>query len=226
MDRITRRTSLLRAGGLVAAVAVGGCASSDSSSSSGASGSASGESAECVLTPEQTEGPYYLDGAKERRDITEGRPGTALALALTVVDAASCKPIGGAAVDVWHCDALGEYSGVDGGGGMFMRGVQRADSRGVARFDTVYPGWYTGRAVHIHVMVHVEGNVVHTGQLYFPESSTDAVYREEPYSSRPGPDVRNAEDAIFASGGRESTLRIARGSGGSYAGALRMGVRA
>jgi protocatechuate 3,4-dioxygenase beta subunit len=219
MDRITRRTSLLRAGGLVAAVAVGGCASS------GSSGSASGEAAECVLTPEQTEGPYYLDGAKERRDITEGRPGTALALALTVVDAASCEPIGGAAVDIWHCDALGEYSGVDGGGGMFMRGVQRADSRGVARFDTVYPGWYTGRAAHIHVMVHVEGDVVHTGQLYFPESSTEAVYREAPYSSRPGPDVRNAEDAIFGTGGKESTLKVSRGSGGGLAGALRMGVR-
>ena len=127
----------------------------------------------CVLAPEQTEGPYYVAGEKLRRDITEGRPGAPLLLRLRVVDASTCKPIKGAAVDIWHCDALGVYSGFGSGSGnrTFMRGVQKTDATGLARFRTVWPGWYQGRTVHIHVKVHVGGNVVHTGQLYFPDPS-------------------------------------------------------
>jgi hypothetical protein len=212
-ERLTRRTALLAAGGAVAAVAIGGCGGDDGGETT---------AAECVLTPEQTEGPYYVDDAQMRRDITEGRPGTPLALTLSVVSAASCRPIGGAAVDIWHCDALGVYSGVEGDGGTFMRGVQRTDAKGVARFDTVYPGWYSGRAVHIHVKVHVDGDEVHTGQLYFPEDATAEAYDAEPYSTRPGPDVSNSEDGIYASG---SDLRITR-AGDGWRGAITMGVRA
>ncbi len=228
-ERLTRRRALIGAGGLVAAATLAACGG-DSDAGGGAStttttGGGSGTettAADCVLSPEQTEGPFYIDDAAMRRDITEGRPGTPLALALSVVNAATCEPIGGAAVDIWHCDALGVYSGVEGDGGAFMRGVQRTDSKGVARFDTVYPGWYSGRAVHIHVKVHVDGDEVHTGQLYFPDDVTAAAYEAEPYSERPGPDVSNSEDGIYTSG---SDLRITRASGG-YAGAIRMGVRA
>ncbi len=94
-----------------------------------------------MLTPELTEGPYYISGEKLRRNITEGRPGVPLALELTVVDASTCKPIKGASVAIWHCDALGVYSGVQGNTGTFMRGVQKTDAHGLARFTTVYPGW-------------------------------------------------------------------------------------
>src|SRR5436305_381668 len=89
---------------------------------------------------------------KLRRNITEGRPGTPLTLRLRVVDASTCKPIKNAAVDIWHCDALGAYSGFGAGSGSrtFMRGVQRTDANGFATFQTVYPGWYQGRTVHIH----------------------------------------------------------------------------
>ena len=148
----------------------------------------------CVLTPEMTEGPYYLAGEKLRRDITEGKPGARLDLALTVVDASTCRPIKGATVDIWHCDAGGVYSGFGAGASnrTFLRGLQKTDAHGVAHFKTVYPGWYPGRTVHIHVKVHVRGNVVHTGQLFFADATTDAVYRKAPYSKRPNRDPRNS----------------------------------
>jgi protocatechuate 3,4-dioxygenase beta subunit len=109
-----------------------------------------------VLAPEQTEGPYYIADEAVRRNITEGRPGTPLMLRAFVVNASSCKPIRGAAVDIWHADAGGVYSGFGQGAGnrTFMRGIQRTNAKGLALFRTVYPGWYQGRTVHIHVKVH------------------------------------------------------------------------
>ena len=104
-----------------------------------------------------------------------------------------------------------------------MRGIQRTDAKGTATFRTVYPGWYQGRTVHIHVKVHVAGNVVHTGQLYFPDTLTDAVYTKAPYSSRPGRDVRNATDSVFRNGGKRSMLTLHR-SGSGYLGSIVMGV--
>ena len=81
-----------------------------------------------------------------------------------------------------------------------------------------------GRAVHIHVMVHLGGNVVHTGQLYFPDALTDAVYRKQPYSSRPNRDVRNAADSIFRNGGSESLLSVKKNGAGVYVATIMMGV--
>ena len=104
-----------------------------------------------------------------------------------------------------------------------MRGVQRTNAQGIATFRTVYPGWYQGRTVHIHVKVHLRGNVVHTGQLYFPDRVTDAVYRRSPYSGRPGRDVRNAADAIYRNGGKRSLLGLKK-NGSGYIGTIRMGV--
>jgi protocatechuate 3,4-dioxygenase beta subunit len=179
-----------------------------------------------VLTPEMTAGPFVLDGDRVRRDIREGRPGTRLELATTVVDVSTCTPIRGAAVDVWHCDAGGTYSGFaqEGTDGeTFMRGVQRTDRNGLARFVTVYPGWYSGRTVHVHVRVFLGGKVVHTGQLFFPENLTDAVYRRPPYSRRPNRDTRNATDSIFRNGGARSMLRVER-RGSGYAARITMGV--
>ena len=119
--------------------------------------------------PELTEGPYYLDLDLVRRDITEGRPGVPFDLAVKVVDATSCEPLEGAAVDVWHCDAEGAYSGVQGDSGTFLRGVQMTGADGVADFTTIFPGWYTGRAVHVHLKVALAGDDVHTGQLFFDD---------------------------------------------------------
>jgi protocatechuate 3,4-dioxygenase beta subunit len=104
-----------------------------------------------------------------------------------------------------------------------MRGIQRTDAKGLATFLTVYPGWYQGRAVHVHVKVHVGGSVVHTGQLFFPDAVTARAYRVAPYTSRAGPDLPNAEDSIFVNGGRRSMLALKKAAGG-YTGAIAMGV--
>jgi protocatechuate 3,4-dioxygenase beta subunit len=181
----------------------------------------------CILTPEQTEGPYYIAGEKLRRNITDGHPGTPMQLRTFVVDATTCRPIKNAAVDIWHADAAGVYSGFGSGAvsRTFMRGIQRTNAKGLAQFRTVYPGWYQGRTVHIHVKVHVGGNVVHTGQLYFSDSLTDAVYRKAPYSSRPNRTTRNADDMIFRSGGSRSLLTVNRASSGVYVATITMGIR-
>jgi protocatechuate 3,4-dioxygenase beta subunit len=230
-QRLSRRASLAKAGGvLAAAVGVGAWRSGALAGAADADEDGVGPAAvaaglvTCVLTPEQTEGPYYVDGARVRGDIRDGRAGTPLTLRLTVVNASTCKPIKGAAVDIWHCDALGEYSGVgQAEGSSFMRGIQRTNAKGLATFRTVYPGWYRGRTVHIHVKVHIGGNVVHTGQLYFPDAVTDAVYKRAPYSARPNRDTRNAADGIYRNGGSKSALKLVK-SGAGYIAAVAMGV--
>jgi len=178
----------------------------------------------CVLAPELTEGPYYVPNEAIRRNITEGKPGTPLRLHLTVASASSCKPLKGAAVDIWHADASGVYSGVAGNRGTFLRGVQKTDDGGLAVFDTIYPGWYQGRAVHIHVKVHLGGNVVHTGQLFFPDALSDRVYAASPYRARGNPDTTDAADAIYRNGGSRSLLHPVK-SGSGYLASIVMGVQ-
>jgi|SRR5436190_8093143 len=223
-QRFTREGSLLRLGGLAAAVLGVGGWKIDESAGAGPDRVASGRIS-CVLTPEQTEGPYYIAGEHVRRNITEGHPGTPLMLRAFVVDASTCRAIRNAAVDIWHADAAGIYSGFGRGSGnrTFMRGIQRTNAKGLALFRTVYPGWYPGRTAHIHVKVHIAGNVVHTGQLYFPDKVTDSAYRKAPYASRPGRDTRNATDSVFRNGGSRSLLRV-RKSGSVFVATITMGV--
>jgi protocatechuate 3,4-dioxygenase beta subunit len=223
---ITRRGALFRLGAFLAAAVAGEGwkAASAESTSAGPLAVASG-AVTCVLAPEQTEGPYYIAGEKVRRDIREGHPGVPLALRVTVVDASTCKAIKGAAVDIWHCDASGAYSGVgQAAGGTFLRGIQRTDAKGVATFTTIYPGWYPGRTVHIHVKVHLGGNVVHTGQLYFPDSLPDTVFRRRPYSNRPNRSTRNATDSVYRNGGKRSLLTPAK-KGSGYTAKIALGVQ-
>jgi protocatechuate 3,4-dioxygenase beta subunit len=224
--RITRRDSLLKLGGLLAGgVAVGGWKVADSRSAGEGPEAVASGLVTCVLAPESTEGPFYLDDQRTRRNITEGRPGVPLTTRLTVVDVSTCRAIRGAAVDIWHCDAAGAYSGTGADADeRFLRGVQRTDAKGVAVFRTIYPGWYPGRTVHIHVMVHIGGNVVHTGQLYFPDALTDTVYRRSPYSGRPKRNTRNAADSIYRNGGKRSTLKLQK-SGTGYVASITMGVQ-
>ena len=162
----------------------------------------------CTLTPEQIEGPFYLDQARIREDISEGKPGVALRLVLHVLDAsASCAPIPRAAVDVWQCDALGIYSGYEGAAiaprhvdpvddKTFLRGTQVADRAGGVRFRTIYPGWYLGRTPHVHLKLRV-GTKVATTQLYFPDEVTNAVYARAPYNRHPNRDTTNATDRFL-----------------------------
>jgi protocatechuate 3,4-dioxygenase beta subunit len=223
--KLTRRASLLKLAGL-AVTAAGGSAllGSETAEGAGPAGVASGQ-VSCVLTPELTEGPYYISGEAVRRDITEGKPGTKLSLRTTVVSASTCKPIKNAIVEIWHADASGVYSGFGSGASnrTFLRGKQRSDRNGLAVFSTIYPGWYQGRTVHIHVKAWIGGKIVHTGQLFFPEATSDAVYANAPYAARGPRDRHNTSDSIFVNGGSKGLLELSR-VGAGYTGSIVMGV--
>lgn len=187
----------------------------------------------CRLTPRSMEGPFYFDPSLVRADITEGRPGAPLDLGLKVVGP-DCSPIAGARIDLWHADALGQYSGYMGQGDdrtistrgkTFMRGTQVSDAGGEARFRTVYPGWYRGRTAHYHFKVILERGAELTGQIYFPDEVSAAVYRDlVPYRERPGrQDTTNRNDGLFRRGG-EATLATLAEDTGRFRAALTIGI--
>lgn len=209
------------------AVACSDGGSSDDGAAATTSGTSSGTATDtaCVLTPEMTEGPYFVDGDAVRSDITEGRPGTPLTLKLRVVDANGCTPVGGAVVDVWHADAGGNYSafGSSLANSTFLRGIQHTDADGAVTFETIYPGWYHGRAVHIHVKVAVDGTEIHTGQLFFDDDASERVFAAKAYSGRGDGWMRNADDDIYANGGDRSIVSL-RAADNRYTGSLTMGI--
>jgi protocatechuate 3,4-dioxygenase beta subunit len=191
----------------------------------------------CVVRPEQTEGPYFVDERLNRSDIrsdpTDGRvrPGTPLALTLQIsrLGAGDCQPLAGAQVDIWHCDALGVYSDVkDPGfntvGQKFFRGYQITDARGEAKFLTIYPGWYEGRTVHIHVKIRTAPqagrNFEFTSQMYFDDGLTDRVHTDPPYAAKGRRIARNQDDRIFRRGGDQlmlATTPVADGYAATFA---------
>ena len=164
----------------------------------------------CVVRPEVTEGPYYVAEDLVRSDIRSDpgtgavKSGTPLVLTFNVsqVSNGSCSPLKGATVEVWHCDAAGQYSDVsDRGfntkGQKWLRGAQVTDAQGVATFTTIYPGWYRGRAVHIHFKVHPDTSKVFTSQLFFDDKLSDQVFTQAPYASEGQRDVLNSNDNIY-----------------------------
>jgi protocatechuate 3,4-dioxygenase beta subunit len=164
-------------------------------------------------TPQQIEGPYFVDGMPNRSDIrsdpSDGsvQEGIPLRLVLHVYDVdngSSCIPLSGAQVDIWHANSLGVYSGVqDAGttGKKFLRGYQVTDDNGTVLFTTIYPGWYQGRAIHIHVKVrNFEGSektLEWTSQFYLNNSINEQVHKQPPYSNHGPPDLTNEEDGIY-----------------------------
>jgi protocatechuate 3,4-dioxygenase beta subunit len=160
-----------------------------------------------------------------RHDIIEGRAGVPLHLGIRLVGRDGVTPVMGAVVEIWQCDALGRYSGFPapnaqpadtstavppeevGGEDEFLRGRQSTDGAGICGFHTIYPGWYPGRTVHIHVVARA-GDETFISQLYFPEEVTDAVFTQLPYRARPGRDTTNATDSIFAGGGEGALLDV------------------
>ena len=167
----------------------------------------------CLLTPEMTAGPFPLDEQFDRRDITEGLPGHPFRLGFRVVDE-SCAPVPGGTVEIWHVDATGDYSAfIDGGGGKddgegttFLRGSQTAGDDGIVEFLTLFPGWYPGRAVHIHLRVHRDDATVLTSQVFFDADATARIYSEDPYSENGPPDTSNEDDFFAGDPVREGTL--------------------
>jgi protocatechuate 3,4-dioxygenase beta subunit len=222
--RITRREVL-------PAAAVVGLSSAISSTGRAAEQSLSGAKV-CVLTPEAMEGPFYFDPKLVRGDITEGKHGAPLALTLQIVEAKDCAAIPSARVDVWHADGLGLYSGYadqetgSAKGETFLRGTQFTGTGGEVRFTTIYPGWYPGRAPHIHFKVFIDERDAITGQLYFPDPITDHVYATAlPYRQRKVErDTLNPDDFIFVKQRGIDTILTVKESGGSYLANLVIGV--
>lgn len=200
---------------------------------------------ECVFTAVAEEGPYFIDERQFRRDIRDGQEGQDLLLRLQVIDVPHCQPLPDAVVEIWHCNALGYYSGYAGqdpdgdpteitdlvdslpaqGAERWLRGAQRSDREGKLEFLTVYPGWYSGRTVHIHAKVHRDDLRLITGQLYFPQELNDQIHQTGSYRTRGISPYRNETDVDIAmsSGAGGSWPTISR-EGDSYVATLRLGV--
>ncbi|MER5275338.1 intradiol ring-cleavage dioxygenase [Streptomyces sp. NPDC002809] len=266
---LTRRRMVIAGGAVVAAAGIGAGAVANASAGEGGGGSgkkAAGQGEACYrLTSETTEGPYYIDADKIRKDITEDKEGIPMTLRLKVIDTDTCEPVKQAAVDIWHCDALGVYSGYEsmsqggpGGGGTppsgaptdaptgtptdaptgtpptgtppsggpgggggghseptdderYLRGTRLTDKHGYVEFKTIFPGWYQGRAVHIHTKVHVGGKTTdagyegghtcHTGQFFFAESAVLDSAEVAPYSTSTTTRTTLTEDTIYDQSG-------------------------
>jgi len=192
----------------------------------------------CVVAAEETAGPYVdvlgmvNNPAFFRSDIREGKPGTPLTLALSIVNARNnCNALANAAVEIWQCDATGFYSeyaqpGYNGTGQTYLRGLQTSDGAGRVTFVTVYPGWYMGRATHIHVKVYVNRVAVKTTQIAFPEDVTAEVYRSGVYLAKGQSTTRNASDMVFADGTSTEMASVAGSPSAGYTGTLTIAVNA
>ena len=216
-----RRRDVVRVLGTVAAANMLGCGS-DSPTTPSATGTPSpsstatpsGGTGTCVVRPQQTEGPYFVDERLNRSDIRSDpgsgavRPGIPLRLGfrLSRLSGGACSALASAMVDVWQCDALGVYSdasdmGFNTRGQQFLRGFQLTDASGLAQFTTIYPGWYSGRAVHIHFKLRLFAGATRTyeftSQFFFDESLTTSVHAASPYSTRGTRNTLNSTDGIY-----------------------------
>jgi len=165
-----------------------------------------------------------------RQDVTEGKSGLPLALTIAVVNVRNgCSVVSGANVEIWQCDAVGNYSeyaqpGYDGTGQTFLRGVQTTDVNGRVTFKTIYPGWYMGRATHIHVEVFVNGAAVKTTQIAFPEDVSSAVYRTGFYASHGQNLTANAADNVFSDGTQYELATLSGDTNNGYTATLTLGI--
>ncbi|MDZ4721387.1 MAG: intradiol ring-cleavage dioxygenase [Roseiflexaceae bacterium] len=164
----------------------------------------------CIVRPEVTEGPYYVDENLNRSDIRSD-PGTGtvsagiplvLTFSVAQVAGSGCAALEGAEVEIWHCDADGVYSDVvDRGsstvGQKFLRGSQMTDANGQATFTTIYPGWYNGRAIHIHFKIRPTSSSVFTSQLFFDDAFSDQVFTQAPYAGKGQRSTLNSNDGIY-----------------------------
>ncbi|EME79822.1 uncharacterized protein MYCFIDRAFT_157020 [Pseudocercospora fijiensis CIRAD86] len=182
----------------------------------------------CLLQPEVTQGPYYIDGELIRSDMSEDQPGIPLFLDIQLIDTSTCQPVPAVFLDIWHCNSTGVYSGVSASGNgnendtsnlsaTFLRGLQQTDSNGVAQFESIFPGHYTGRAPHIHVLTHNTNSTIirtnatllsasgnfstqasHVGQIFFDQDLISQVEATSPYTENTQVLTVNSEDGILA----------------------------
>jgi protocatechuate 3,4-dioxygenase beta subunit len=250
LARNLSRREMLRLTGLTAAAPLVACARGHSVSAGRTSTptqpptkTAAATMPACVVRPQQTEGPYFVDEKLNRADIRSDpagglvKPGTPLRLVLRVsrLDGSACAPLSGAVVDIWQCDALGIYSDFqdfnglfDTRGQKFLRGYQVTDANGQVEFITIYPGWYPGRTVHIHFKIRTAAAARRghefTSQLYFDDAITDQVHAQPPYATKGQRTRRNDRDGIFRRGGNQLMLQLTKDARG-YVGTLDVGLQ-
>jgi protocatechuate 3,4-dioxygenase beta subunit len=226
---LSRRAALKIFGIASGAAAAGLIGSRSADAQGGGSGTSAGSSGAvslpgCVVRPAMTEGPFFNDELLNRSDIRTDATTKALSAGVPLhltflvskVGTGKCEPRSGVMVDIWHCDALGKYSGEQGEGTSgkdFLRGYQMTDASGKAVFKTIYPGWYNGRAVHVHFKLRTVANGRVTGeftsQLFFDDAVSDLVYTAAPYTGRPGRrNVLNGGDGIYRNGGNQMLLAL------------------
>ena len=224
-EKATRREALAMLGLTGVALTIG-CGGDASTTPEEVTGAPSG----CAVSPTETVGPYPSLTNLVRSDIREGSSGLPVTLTITVVNAnAACSPVAGAMVDIWQCDAQGRYSeyaqaGYDGRAQTFLRGIQTTDASGRVTFTTVYPGWYAGRATHIHVEVSVNGRAVKVTQIAFPESVTAAVYRTGVYASKGQNPTSNTGDMVFADSLASEMATVSGDTTNGYTATFTVGV--
>jgi protocatechuate 3,4-dioxygenase beta subunit len=194
----------------------------------------------CVVKPQQTEGPYFVDEKLNRSDIRTDpadnlvKQGVPLRLVFQVsqISNNACTPLQDAIVDVWHCDAEGVYSDVQDRsfstvGKKFLRGYQVTNANGTAEFVTIYPGWYPGRTVHIHFKIRTNSadrqGAEFTSQLYFDDAITDRVHAQAPYAAKGQRTQNNDRDGIFGEGGDRLLLQLTKVVAG-YEGRFNIGL--
>ena len=211
--------------------------------SSSGTGTGSGGTS-CIVTHEEVEGPYPYPGGEltnplNRSDVTGGQTGVPLTLNFTVVNTNnSCVVVSSARVDIWHCNKDGYYSGYNnqnGGslgtqnysGQTWLRGYQMTDASGKATFLTIYPGWYQGRATHIHMEVFVNNVLKKTGQITFPESISDVVHVSSLYAAHGINTMRNSSDGIFNNSATDlsnETVALTGSVAAGYSGSYTLGI--
>ena len=230
--RVSRREAL----GLIGAASAGLAACNGSSPTSPSTTSTTPSTsttttpatsaAACVVTPSETAGPFPSITLPVRSDVREDRAGLPLTLAITVVNAgASCAPVTNASVEIWHCDAAGNYSEYGNlTSSTWLRGIQPVDGSGVARFTTIYPGWYAGRATHIHIEVFVNNRSVKTSQIAFPEEINSAVYTTGVYASKGQNPTKNTNDGIFADGVTSELATLTGSASSGYSATFQVGI--
>jgi protocatechuate 3,4-dioxygenase beta subunit len=240
---VTRRVALGAAGGTGVALLLAGVRASPTGRLLDGLGPDVAEAAAgtCVMTPAKTVGPYFVDERLNRSDVrantSDGalQSGVPLTLRLQVFDADNgCAPVQGATVDIWHANAAGLYSdeAANGTSGQnWLRGYQTTDANGLATFTTIYPGWYRGRAVHVHFKVRVYNGTTETleftSQLFFTDDMNNSVFSTySPYKDRTPklPDTSDGADNIYGSDGSSLLLSPAANGSGGYTADFSIGI--
>jgi len=227
-NKVGRREAILMFGAAGAALTLGCGGESPTSPTTTSGGSTTGgtTNAACAVTPSETAGPFPSLTDLIRSDIREGKSGTTLSLTITVVSSANnCSPVENVNVEIWQCDATGNYSQYGSQTAQtYLRGIQTTNSTGEVTFTTIYPGWYQGRATHIHAEVTRSGAVVKTTQMAFPESTNATVYRTGVYASKGTNPKSNTRDGIFADSIDSELATVSGDPGSGYTATFRIAI--